>query len=81
MNRTAYVICFFRPMDGVPVFKGAGIYSERATSLTIEGDLIPMDVLQGTGNNYEEARASAIETIRSHGRYSWLVPHLRRDGV
>jgi len=77
MNRTAYVICWFSIVGGVPRFKGAGIYSEDSESITVDGSVVPMDVFSVDGKNFEDAINGAMEMIRlNKHRLGWLLPHL-----
>jgi hypothetical protein len=77
VNRTAYVITFFRPAAGGPQFVGAGIFSESAQNITLEPNAIAEDVLSYTGIDYEDARANAMTMCARDLRWCWLLPHLK----
>jgi len=78
-DRTAYVICWFAIVAGVPTFKGAGIYSENAQSITVDGTTVPMDIFSAHGNDFEEACASARDMCKQYRRLVWLLPHLEKQ--
>jgi hypothetical protein len=80
VNRTAYVICWFSVVAGVPTFNGAGIYSENAQRITVEGSNIPMDVFSASGSDFEEASANARDQCKQWRHLSWLLPHLAKQG-
>jgi hypothetical protein len=77
VNRTAYVVAFFRIENDIPVFVYADIYSEDAQHLTLQASAIAMDVLSASGADYEEARDNAKDACRTYERYRWLLPHLK----
>lgn len=76
MNNTAYVVCFFEVVDGVPVFRQAGTYSARAGDLCLSTSLIAMDCTWATGENYGDAVKNVIAQCRLWPQYHWLVPLL-----
>jgi hypothetical protein len=76
MNRTAYVIAFFRATVGGPEFVRAGIFSESAKNITLEPNTIALDVLLAEGDDYEDACANARALCARHWRYCWVLPHL-----
>jgi hypothetical protein len=81
MNKTAYVICWFGIVGGVPHFKGAGIYSEDAESITTDGNSFPMDACHADGNDYEDAIANVTSMCREYRRLRWLLPYIAPELV
>ena len=76
MDSTAYVVCFFEIVNGIPVFRRAGHFSAPAAQLTNVGREVKMDVIRATGRDYEEAVETVVEQCRLWPPYRWLVPFL-----
>jgi len=77
MNKTAYVICWFTIEPGGPKFKGAGIYSEDAESISCDGTHFPMNACHADGRSFEDTIANVWSMCHEYRRLQWLIPHLK----
>lgn len=77
MNTVAHVAAFFELVNGNPVFKGAGIYSEEAFTLTNEGKGVAMEVFHVTGDDFEQAKELVYQNCwLPKSPFAWLLPYL-----
>ena len=80
MNNTAYVVCGFTIVDGVPVFKGAGIFSEDAGSLTHSSKIVLMDLFKFKSSvSYQAAHDGALVELARFPDLKWMLPFLACD--
>jgi hypothetical protein len=77
MEVTAYVVCWFNIVAGVPVFSGVAISPENAQSIRGDGEfVVPLDVMSGKGKDFLDAVANIIGTCKQFRHLLWLLPHL-----
>ena len=63
--------------DGIPMFVGAGIYSEQRP--TTMGNEIYSLVMEMKGNSYQAASDNLESLVHVHPSFSWLAPFLKAD--
>lgn len=73
-SHTAYLVIVFQVVKGFPRFRGVGIYSESAHSLTRMGKVEYADIMQWHGSTYQEARDGLVEYIMTTDYFSWIRP-------
>ncbi len=68
----AYFVLEFRIIGGMPVFQGAGIFSEDAEQLTSVGKRpLRMTARSAAGRSYHLARLALLRDIAEDPRLSW----------
>ena len=80
---TAYIVCWFKIVNGMPIFKGAGTYSESANQLTrsFDSDIALMDLFKATGESYEDAIDNLYSNITLYSPlFDWVIPFLKEKG-
>jgi hypothetical protein len=75
----AYVICRFHLDCGIPIFKDAGIYSERILTTTDPHGEVQLRVFKTAGLDYQAALNKAIAACRNVPMFHWLLPHILRQ--
>jgi hypothetical protein len=77
MNKTAYVLLYFKIVNGGIVFNKAGIFSERhPTRNPALGDFCA-ELSSHTGHDYGDACAQAKRSLAAWPAHRWVLPFLR----
>lgn len=69
--RKAWLICRFNIINGIPVFKDAGICSEPTPTQPL--NMVQMVVMEATGRSFVDAKNSIIETVRTQPHLQWVL--------
>lgn len=73
---SAYLVMSFKVVKGIPRFKGIGIYSEPANSLTRMGGIEYAGLMDYPGKSYDESHRNLLAYIMSQPHYAWMHPFL-----
>jgi len=73
---SAYLVMSFKVVKGIPRFRGVGIYSEPANSLTRMGGIEYADLMDYPGDSYGESHDKLLSYIMSQPHYAWMHPFL-----
>lgn len=69
---TAYVVCRFKIVRGVPCFKDVGIYSEFPLTTTDLGAPQAL-LLQAEGSDYDTATRAALKELEKRPPLHWVL--------
>lgn len=71
---SAYLVMSFVVVKGIPRFRGVGIYSEPASTLTRFGGIEYADLMEWQGNSYGECHDDLVTYISSQVHMAWMLP-------
>jgi hypothetical protein len=76
MRSTAYLVVFLE--TGTGAFKGAGIFSEAGSSLTVDrSSVTPATVFDCSAGSYQEAHDLILDECKRYSHLRWLVPVIK----
>lgn len=69
--RKAWLVCRFNLINGVPVFKDAGIYSEPTPTQPL--NMVQMILIESSATSYTQAKNNIIQTIETQPSLQWVL--------
>jgi len=79
MNQEAHLLLFFDIENGVPIYRGVGIYGEDADSITsrLDGNSLIVTGASRSAPTYDEAKNKLKDLLKVHPFYrTWIHRHI-----